>query len=162
MQIAAKILNTTWMPTLPILPNGLTTTIWPFALQFGFQFGLYRVVAPLSFFYVVSALHYCLLVFLFLADQIFYSRTVRRQAAFSFAVLCIIMFNSEIHRNRSLYCLEAIEGCKPAKVLSLLLIAKNLIVKIPSSIEVFSLSRIWLRMSISNHWLRNWIKELAC
>ena len=32
-------------------------------LQFGFQFGLYRVVVPLSF-HVVTALHHCLLVFI--------------------------------------------------------------------------------------------------
>ena len=62
----------------------------------GFQFGLYRVVAPLSFLSIVSALHHCLLVFLFLADKIFYRLYVNLQAAFSFAVLCIIIFNCSV------------------------------------------------------------------
>ena len=41
--------------------------------------------------YVVSALHHCLLVFLFLADQIFYRLYVNRQyfRLWSFASLCL-------------------------------------------------------------------------
>ena len=45
-------------------------------LQFGFQFGLYRCIAPLSF---QRSISHCLLVFLFLADQIFYRSCVHRQ-----------------------------------------------------------------------------------
>ena len=67
----------------------------------------------------------------------------------------------QIHRNRSSYCLVVIGGCKPAKVSSLSLITKTLRVKIQSSILVLSFIRIWLGMSMSNHWLRKWIKELA-
>ena len=37
------------------------------------------VTLPREAFYVVSALHHCLLVFLFLADQIFYISYVDRQ-----------------------------------------------------------------------------------
>ena len=48
-------------------------------LQFGFQFGLYRVVAPLLSFPRSISLHHSLLVFLFLADQIFYRSYVGRQ-----------------------------------------------------------------------------------
>ena len=60
-------------------------------LQFGFQFGLYRVVAPLSFLRSIS------LASLFTSLSIFgwsdLLQILRRRAAFSFAVLCIIMFN---------------------------------------------------------------------
>ena len=37
---------------------------------------------------------------------------------------------------------------------------KTLRVKIQTSISVLSFIRIWLGMSVSNHWLRKWIKEL--
>ena len=59
-------------------------------LQFGFQFGLYRVIAPLSFQRSIS------LASLFTSLSIFgwsdLLQILRKQAAFSFAVLCIIMF----------------------------------------------------------------------
>ena len=60
-------------------------------LQFGFQFGLYRVVAPLSFlrsisFASLSTTATSLSIFGW-SDLL---QILRRQAAFSFAVLCII------------------------------------------------------------------------
>ena len=62
-------------------------------LQFDFQYGPYRVVAPLSFQSSIS------LASLFTSLSIFgwsdILQILRRQAAFSFAVLCIIMFNWE-------------------------------------------------------------------
>ena len=61
----------------------------------GFQFGLYHVIAPLSFLRSIS------LASLFAIPSIFgwsdLLQILRLQAAFSFAVLCIIMF----------YCLKA-------------------------------------------------------
>ena len=61
-------------------------------LQFGFQFELYRVVAPLSFLRSIS------LASLFTSLSIFgwsdLLQILRRQAAFSFAVLWIIIFNT--------------------------------------------------------------------
>ena len=73
-------------------------------LQFGFQFGLYHVVARLSFLRSIS------LASLFTSLSIFgwsdLLQTLRRQAAFSFAVLCIIIFNfSEKYEPRKADCL---------------------------------------------------------
>ena len=64
-------------------------------LQFGFQFGLYHVVARLSFLRSIS------LASLFTSLSIFgwsdlLQTALRRQAAFSFAVLCIIIFNFSV------------------------------------------------------------------
>ena len=61
-------------------------------LQFGFPFGLYRVVSPLSFLRSIS------LASLFTSRSIFgwsdLLQILRIQAAFSFAVLCIIMYKN--------------------------------------------------------------------
>ena len=63
-------------------------------LQFGFQFGLYRVVAPLSFLRSIS------LASLFNSLSIFgwsdLSQILRIQVAFSIAVLCNSMFSYKI------------------------------------------------------------------
>ena len=62
-------------------------------LQCGFQFGLYRVVTSLSFLRSIS------LASLFTSLSIFcwsdLLQILRRPAAFSLAVLCIIMFNQD-------------------------------------------------------------------
>ena len=67
----------------------------------GFQFGLYHVVAPLSFLRSIS------LASVFTSLSIFSSsdllQILRRQAAFSFAVLCTIMFISST-RDTLFFC----------------------------------------------------------
>ena len=57
--------------TVLMRPNKVETAATVAIL--GFEFGLYHVVVPLSF------QHHCFLVFLFLADQIFYRSYVNRQ-----------------------------------------------------------------------------------
>ena len=59
-------------------------------LQFGFQFGRYRVVASLSFLRRISLASFFTSLSIF--DWSDLLQILRRQAAFSFAVLCVIMF----------------------------------------------------------------------
>ena len=69
-------------------PNKVETTVHGCNLAFSLDS---IVSLPREAFYVVSALHHCLLVFLFLADQIFYRSYVDRQhfRLRSFASLCL-------------------------------------------------------------------------
>ena len=67
-------------------PNKVETAVHGCNLAFSLDS---IVSLPHYAFYVVSALHHCLLVFLFLADQIFYRSYVDRQH-FRLRVLCII------------------------------------------------------------------------
>ena len=55
-----------------------------------------HVVEPLSFLRSISLASLFILVFLFLADQISFTDPVLKQAAFSFVVLCTIMFSDPI------------------------------------------------------------------
>ena len=60
-------------------------------LQFGFQFGLYRVVAPLSFLRSISLASLFAILSIFGWSDLL--QILLKQAAFSFALLYTIMFN---------------------------------------------------------------------
>ena len=65
----------------------------------GFQFGLYHAVAPLSFLRSISLASLFILTIFGRSDPL---QILRKQAAFLFAVLCIVMLNCLAYRWMSL------------------------------------------------------------
>ena len=79
----------------------------------GFQFGLYHVVAPLSFLHsTISLASLFAILSIFACSDLL--QILRQQAAFSFAVLCIIMFFLKLEwKNRRQRSLVSANGKCP-------------------------------------------------